>query len=579
MKLSAYLAQRLAEYGVKVVFGYQGSSVSHLIDSLSTHGQIHFVETRHEQAAAFAANGYALSSGEMGVALSCSGPGVTNLVTGIANAFFDSVPCLFLAGQVSTPELKKDPQMRQLGFQEMDVVSLTESVTKYSVTVRDPQRIAYELEKAVFMMRDGRPGPVLLDIPHNVQGSQIDPDTLEHFEAPETGAENCAADAVRQAVADLAQSVRPVILLGGGSRELLKHPQLLSYLEGLGIPLVTSYRGKDVVDNNSPVYCGTLGVYGDRCANWAVKYCDCLLVLGSRLDGRQTGDGQEALAKDAKITVVDIDPVELRAMPDRYGKICCDVVEFVRKMAEMALISRCNQWLRVVKSWRSDYPDHAEYPIADGVNPNGLLNCISENAAVDAVFSLDVGQNQLWGNTSLHLGGKQSLLQSCGLGSMGFALPAAIGGYYATNTPSVCICGDGGFQMNLQELQTVACYRIPVKIFVMNNQSLGLIRIYQNKALQGRHYGSVIGFGSPDYRQLALAYGISYAKIEDNDFSGKVAELLSTEGPCLIEVCVSPESTNYPEPTYRSTIDNQSLELSECEKLKIKETAYAVGNE
>lgn len=577
MKVSAYLAERLAAYGVRAVFGYQGSSVSHIIDSLSVNENIEFVETRHEQAAAFAANGYVLAGADMGVAVSCSGPGVTNMVTGIADAYFDSLPCLFIAGQVSVHELKTDPGMRQLGFQEMDVVSLVSSIVKYAVTVRQPEKIAYELEKAVYEMRRGRPGPVLLDIPHNVQGANIDVDALEHF-LPEEKAETADCDAAAAEVArDLACSTRPVVLLGGGCRELRKNRELRVFLEELGIPVVTSYRGKDAVSNLGQTYCGTLGVYGDRCANWAVKYCDYLLVLGSRLDGRQTGDGQEKLAENAQVTVVDLDPVELRNMPDRYRKVAADAMDFLSALRRHFRKADCGPWLELVKSWRSAYPDSAEYRIREGVNPNLLLNTISRLAPEDAVFALDVGQNQLWGNTSLHTGEGQCILQSCGLGSMGFALPAAVGGCYATRKTAVCVCGDGGFQMNLQELQTVAHHNVPVKIFVMNNQSLGLIRIYQNKALQGRCYGSVIGFGSPDYEILAKAYGLSYEKIQDNAFEETVARVLSDEKPCLVEVCISPESTNYPEPTYRSTIDNQSVELSEEEKTRIKEDAYGVG--
>lgn len=579
MKLSAYLAQRLAEYGVKVVFGYQGSSISHVIDSLSVDPNIQFVETRHEQAAAFAANGYALANADVGVALSCSGPGVTNLVTGIADAYFDSLPCLFITGQVSTPELRTDLKMRQLGFQELDVVSLVSSITKYAVTIRDPQRIAYELEKAFYLMRQGRCGPAVLDIPHNVQGSNIDVDALEHY-IPEDNEQASDVTQIAQAVcAALSGSKKPVILVGGGSRALKKDPRLCRFLENLNIPIVASYRGKDVVSDLGKNFCGTLGVYGDRCANWAVKYCDQLLVLGSRLDGRQTGDGQARLAEDAQITVVDIDPVELRNMPDRYQKIHADVTAFVEQMYRCGVTANCGQWLGLVRSWRETYPDCDEYKIAEGVNPNLLLNSISKMAPKDAVFTLDVGQNQIWGNTSLHLGPQQCLLQSSGLGSMGFALPAAIGGAYALQRPAVCVCGDGGFQMNVQELQTVACYDVPVKIFVMNNQSLGLIRIYQNKALQGRCYGSVIGFGSPNYEVLAQAYGISYEKLTDNAFDGKLSRILSDDRPYLVEVCVSPESTNYPEPTYRSTIDNQSMELSTEIRQKIKEDAYGIGRE
>lgn len=579
MKLSDYLAQALAQYSVSTVFGYQGSSISHLIDSLSRHPELRFVETRHEQAAAFAANGFALAGNGMGVALSCSGPGATNLLSGIADAYYDSLPCLFLTGQVSVREMKTDSQMRQLGFQETDVVSLVKPITKYAVTVRQPDRIAYELEQAVYWMQEGRPGPVLIDIPHNVQGSDIDPQALEHFEPPQASAPQAPdlTSAAERIAEQFRHSRRPVILLGGGSRSLKQDPAFEKFLAGLGVPVVSSYRGKDVLDNHLPCYCGTLGVYGDRCANWAVRYCDFLLVLGSRLDGRQTGDGQESLAPEAQVAVVDLDPVELRNMPSQFQKVTGDVTAFVAALApHLSGYLGAGDWLEVVCRWRRRYPDEQEYRIPEGANPNLLLKALSARAQAHAVFAVDVGQNQLWANTSLCLGRDQYLLQSCGLGSMGFALPATIGGYFRHGGQPVCICGDGGFQMNLQELQTAACYDIPIKVLVFNNSSLGLIRIYQDKALGGRHFGSVSGFGSPDYRLLAQAYGMAYVRIDNNDFEQALAQAMDQPGGCLIEVVVSADSTNDPEPTYLSTIDNQSRELSPEEKQRVREEAYGI---
>ena len=578
VKLSDYFAHMLSTRAVDTVFGYQGSSVSHLIDSLSRHERISFVETRHEQAAAFAANGYALASGKMGVALSCSGPGATNLISGIANAYYDSLPCLFLTGQVSVREMKTDRDMRQLGFQETDVVSLVKPITKYAVTIEQPDQIAYELEKAMFMMLDGRPGPVLLDIPHNIQGSEVDPSILHHFTPHKSLTATVRIEtAAAQTALQFMHSCKPVILLGGGSRALKQKPELIKFLCNLGIPIVSSYRGKDVIDNHIPSYCGTLGVYGDRCANWAIKYCDYLLVLGSRLDGRQTGDGQESFAPNTKVTVVDLDPVELRNMPDRYIKINENVTNFISVLLTCTIqFSTHNTWLDLIQQWRMRYSDEQEYHITEQVNPNLLLKRISAFAAPDAIFSVDVGQNQLWANTSLRVGEGQHLLQSCGLGAMGFALPAAIGGYYSGKKQAICICGDGGFQMNLQELQTAISYHIPLKIFILNNQSLGLIRVYQDKALGKRHFGSVIGFGSPDYQQLAKAYGIRYAKICNNEFAQTLAMIFSSPETYLVEVLVSPHSTNYPEPTYLSTIDNQSKELSAEEKKRVMEEAYGI---
>lgn len=569
MKLSDYIATFLKSNGVDTVFGYQGSSISHTIDSICRCDGITFVENRHEQAAAFAANGYALAKNHVGVAISCSGPGATNLITGIADAYYDSLPCLFISGQVSTREMRKNNDIRQFGFQETDIVSLVAPITKYAVTIMDPSRIAYEMEKAMYLMKDGRHGPVLLDIPHNVQGSNIDVEQLEHFVLPTVHTNTNLSVLCQEITEMISKSERPVLLLGGGCRALIVDQGSVGFLENISIPIVSSYRGKDIINNYSSNYCGTLGIYGNRSANLAVKHCDLLLVLGSRLDGRQTGGDYAQFADNAKVVVIDLDEAELDQMPDSYKKICADVRCFVSVLSTNTFVKK-DVWLSLVKKWSERYPDDCEYTILDKVNPNKFLQKLSNMVNKEVIFTLDVGQNQLWGNTSLKIGKESTLLQSCGLGTMGFALPAAIGGYCASHKQTICICGDGGFQMNVQELQTIISQNIPIKIFVLNNQSLGLIRVYQSKALNNRFFGSVDGFGSPDYEILAKAYGILYDKIEDNKYDEKLKDVLAVDGPCLVEVCVSENSTCYPEPTYLSTIENQSPILTDDEKNTIR---------
>lgn len=573
MKLADYLVQFIADQGVKTVFGYQGGSISHVIDALSRHPGVRYVQMRHEQAAAFAANGYALQTGAMGVALSCSGPGATNLLTGIADAYYDSLPCLFLTGQVSTSEMKKNPEVRQFGFQETDIVSIVSSITKYAVTVTDPERIAFELEKAVYLMQEGRPGPVVVDIPHNVQTRAIDPEKLEHFAAQTSPAVPCGQFYAAETAQWMIQSKCPVILLGGGSRALKQNKPLLDFLEGLPVPIVASYRGKDVLDHSAPNFCGVIGAYGNRSANYAVKSCDLLLCIGSRLDGRQTGGNFDAFADAAKVITVDIDATELSEKPKQYFGIHADCVDFLTALSAEK-IEKNDRWLTTVKRWQQRYPDFAEYHIAERVNPNLFLNRLSDAAKGKTSYAVDVGQNQIWANASLRPKRGDFILQSCGLGSMGFALPAAIGAYCADGNPTICLCGDGGFQMNLQELQTVVSQQIPLKIFVFNNHSLGLIRVYQSKALDSRFFGSVEGFGSPDYELLAKAYGIAYHKITTSDCQAELNEILHATDACLVEVLVSDASTCCPEPTYQSTVENQSPVLSEEEKMTIKREIY-----
>jgi acetolactate synthase-1/2/3 large subunit len=322
-----------------------------------------------------------------------------------------------------------------------------------------------------------------------------------------------------------------------------------------------------------------LGVYGQRSANLAVKYCDLLLVLGSRLDGRQTGGDFNRFADNARIVMVDIDDVELRDKPDSFLKIKKGVRDFLSGLQSLSLsLQKDGRWLSVVKTWQNRYPNCKEYSIDDGVNPHHFLSRLSSLSDPNAIFATDVGQNQIWTNSSLMIGRDSVLLQSCGLGSMGFSIPAAIGGYFARKAQTISICGDGGFQMNSQELQTISCYKIPVKIFVLNNGSLGLIRIYQEKALSGRMFGSVQGegFDSPDYKSLAGAYGLSYAKIENNELDDILMNVLHSPEPYVVEVSISRNSTCFPEPTYQSTIDNQSPVLSDTEKETIRMEALEI---
>lgn len=573
MKTAVYLAERLKQLGVATVFGYQGSSISHTIDALESAG-IRFVEARHEQGAAFEANGYAMASGEFGVCAACSGPGAINVLAGIAQAYYDSIPCLFITGQVSVKEIRKDTGLRQMGFQETDICAMALPITKYAVSLRDPLEIALRLEEALWHMHHGRPGPVLLDIPHNIQGSQIDPDALLHFKEPEQPAESplVAPERIQAIARELRRAKRPLILLGGGCRTLRKTPALRSKLERLRIPCAVSYLGRDVLPMESDVFCGTIGAYGNRQANWAALYADFVLVMGSRLDGRQTPDGWDAFAPQAHVVVVDIDPAEMAKYPDRFERIQMDAVRFLEVLLKDGPEVSGGKWLNTIFGWRERRPDWAEYNAAYGVNPNLLLRDLGKRGEPNAVFALDVGQNQIWANASLYTRARQRILQSGGLGAMGFAVPAAIGAYFAGHCPVYSITGDGGIQMNLQELQTAAQYGVPLKVVVLNNRSLGLIRVYQDKALQGRHCGSVEGFSSPDYALLAKAYGMKYysLRVQNGD---ALDAFLQEDGSCILEVEISGESTNYPEPFYGGTIRNQALRLPEAEIGRIEEEA------
>lgn len=557
IKLSDYVARFLAEHGVAVVFGYQGSSVAHTINSISR-SPIQFVETRHEQAAAFAACGYALQKDDVGVALSCSGPGALNLISGIADAWYDSIPCLFLTGQVSRSGIRTGEQIRQLGFQETDICSIVAPITKYAVTVMEPQTIRYHLEKAWAMMCSGRKGPVLLDIPHDVQASIIDETALAGYEeVPE--ASRWIPHPAQDWGSRIGGAKRPLLLLGKGASGLRDSGLLEQFCEKYHLPVVCSYLGKDVFDNTKANFIGVIGAYGNRLANLAVHYSDLILSLGSRLDGRQTGDDLQRFGEQAEIFCVDIDSGELGKLPQRYQTCCADAQTFLEDA--MAYSPNHNgTWLPTLVRWKESFAPEQEYP-ADhaGVNPNCLLKRVSEDM-VGCPIVADVGQNQIWVNASAVVGKGGRLIQSGGLGAMGFALPAAVGASFTKpDRAVVCISGDGGFQMNIQELQTIQENNCAIHCYVMNNQSLGLIRVYQQKALQGNLVGSVDGFGNPNYEMIARAYGMAYYRIrEDGNIAEALQKIRGCTGPCLIEVDISERSVCYPEPTYKQLVYQQS---------------------
>lgn len=571
IKLSDYVICFLEAHHVGSVFGYQGSSIAHTVDSISR-SNIRFVEMRHEQAAAFAACGYAIQKGVPGIALACSGPGALNLISGIANAWYDSIPCLFITGQVSRSGIHQGSAIRQLGFQETDITSIVAPISKYAVTVTDPQMIRYQLEKAWSIMCNGRKGPVLIDIPHDVQAAMVDEQSLPFFtESKEAFSGN---DSVAKLWCEkLSNAERPLLLLGGGAAKLRGTGLLEAFCERTNIPVVSSYLGKDILNNEDVHYVGTIGAYGNRLANLAIHYSDLVLTLGSRLDGRQTGDNIEAFAANAEVFCVDVDRGELAKLPHRTNVCCMEAEEFLRHV--MLHIGNAKSiWLSQLNFWRNELAQDKEYPaLADGVNPNRFFRMLSKQMSGCSITT-DVGQNQIWTNTSTVLSKGGRLIQSGGLGSMGFSLPASIGVAEAEPQKVVLsISGDGGFQMNMQELQTVATNCYAVHSYIMNNHSLGLIRVYQEKALKNNYIGSVDGFGNPNYETIAKAYGIPYYHLyTDEDCDMLMPEICSIHGACLVEVEISRESVTFPEPAYKMPVYCQHPEIPDSVIRKFEES-------
>lgn len=567
LKLSNYIASFLVRQGCTPVFGYLGGAVTHLIDSFYQTDGITFIGTYHEQGAAFAAEGYARMKNDIGVAVATSGPGATNLLTGVGSAYFDSIPCLYITGQVNTYEYKGDSPVRQVGFQETDIVSIVKPITKYAVRITDPNRIRFELEKAVFFANSERKGPVLLDIPMDIQRAEIGTDTLEGYPEQKKPAAEFDLDTV---VDYFVQSCRPVILAGGGVRLSGAQAALRALAEPLQIPVVSSLMGRDAYDNARENYCGMLGSYGNRYANLAAADSDFILALGTRLDTRQTGTNPASFARGAKLVRVDIDSNELeKKVKEEEYDIEMDAGTFLAQLNNSEKIhqiprSAYQPWLDRVRGFRRRYPSYSQSTMED---PNFIMTRLSDLLGENDVVCLDVGQNQMWAAQSITVTKNQRLLICGGMGAMGFALPAAIGAYYShTNTGRViAIVGDGGLQMNIQELALLKRNRIPVKIIVMNNRSLGMIRHFQEMYFDGRYDGTVKDYEAPDFCKIANAYGVPSMRISGTENLSNIETLLSTDEPALIDITLPQNTHVYPKLSVGRPIEDQEPLLPRSE--------------
>lgn len=553
MKVSDYVIDYLKQQGVSHVFEFIGGAIVHLLDSISVREDIECVSVRHEQAGAFAAEAYARMNGKLGVAMATSGPGALNLLTGIGSCYFDSVPCLFITGQVNTYEYKFDTPVRQIGFQETDIVSVAKPLTKYAVMVTEPDQIRYELEKAVALAQSGRPGPVLLDLPMNLQRADVEPDGLPSFNDSEEyrllmqDAGDISDAVAADVLTRLRAAKRPLILAGGGVRAGNSAAALTRFTDLTGIPVVTSLMGVDALPHDHPQYSGLIGSYGNRYSNLILANCDLLLILGSRLDSRQTGTRPDTFGRGADKIHVDIDPNELNCKVGVSLAIHSRLDIFLERMNN-ALTGYSKPditaWLAYITQLKAQYPTYSFTPQTDEIEPNRFMSLLSSRAEQFHAICLDVGQHQMWASQSFRLSANQRLLNSGGMGAMGFALPAAIGASLASGEETLVIAGDGGFQLNIQELDTVVRLNLPIKIVVMNNSSLGMVRQFQDLYLAGRQQSTVNP--NPSFLDIVSAYRIpAYHMITMAD-THPLDQFLSTEGPAFLEVKLDKDTNVHP---------------------------------
>lgn len=537
-KVSDYIVEFLISKQVTDVFGYPGGMVTHLIDSFSKYEK--FISNHinyHEQASSFSACGYAQAKCDVGVAYATSGPGATNLITGICNAYFDSIPTIFITGQVNTQEANAGGKCRQKGFQETDIISIVSKITKYCKYIDNPNDIKYYLEKAYYMANTGRKGPVLLDIPMNILRSEIDTTKLKGY-SEEIIIRDIKLDKLYKM---LKKSKRPCILAGNGIKISDSVENFKELTIQMNIPVVTSMLSVDILKKEDPLNFGFIGAYGDRTANFIIAKSDLIISFGSRMGIRQIGSKIESFAPDAKLIRIDIDNNELNnTIKKDQLSINADVKIVIEKLLNMEFQYNDNsEWIKtcnIIKSSLSVYDD---------TRINKLINRISMFVPDNRVITTDVGQNQVWIAQSFNFKENQKVLFSGGHGAMGYSLPAAIGAYYATKLPVVCFSGDGGIQMNIQELQFIKENRIPIIIIIFNNHALGMIRHFQEMYFNGNYSKTIDGNGysAPNFKLLAKAYDIEYKKI---NYNTRITSEIIGNNSKIIEIDINEDTYVYP---------------------------------
>lgn len=525
MNGAQWVVHALRAQGVETVFGYPGGAIMPVYDALYDGGVEHLL-CRHEQGAAMAAIGYARATGKTGVCIATSGPGATNLITGLADALLDSVPVVAITGQVSAPFIGTD------AFQEVDVLGLSLACTKHSFLVQSLEELPRIMAEAFDVARSGRPGPVLVDIPKDIQlaSGALEP----YFTTVESEAAFPHAE-VEQACAMLAQAQKPMLYVGGGVGMAQAVPALREFLATTQMPVTCTLKGLGAVEADYPYYLGMLGMHGTKAANFAVQECDLLIAIGARFDDRVTGK-LNTFAPHASVIHMDIDPAELNKLRQAHVALQGDLNALLPALQQPVNIDawrQRNAELRAEHGWRYDHPGDAIYaPL--------LLKQLSERKPANCVVTTDVGQHQMWSAQHMTYTRPENFITSSGLGTMGFGLPAAVGAQVARpNDTVICISGDGSFMMNVQELGTVKRRRLPLKIVLLDNQRLGMVRQWQQLFFAER-YSETTLTDNPDFLMLASAFGIPGQHITRKDqVEAALDTLLNSEGPYLLHVSIN----------------------------------------
>ncbi len=544
-RLADYVIERLNLAGVKHIFTVTGRGILYLSDAIAGHKEIDGISVHHEQAAAFASIAYSQATDNLGVCLVSTGCAATNAITGLLCAWQDGIPCIFISGQNMLNETVRYTgiPIRTYGAQEADIISVVEPLTKYSVMITDPEMIAYELDKCIFTAMSGRKGPVWIDIPLDVQNSRIEPEKLKRF-CMNDDEKKITEEDVKYIIEAINNSQRPIILIGSGIRNAGASDVFVEFVELTNIPVTFAASAVDIYGTSNKLSIGSVGsLGGSREGNFAVQNSDLVIVIGSRLPSTTTGPDFHKFARGAKIIVIDIDKAEHSKKTISIDKlIIADAKDVLNKLIDKKIeIKRTsNSWTEKCYHWKEFLTiTKEEYKGNERVDLYYLARCLSESLPIDSILLSDAGFEELIIPSSVRLKNTQRCIHSYSQGSMGFALPAAVGAYFATKKSIIAVIGDGSIMMNLQELQTVNYFNIPLKILVINNNAYSVIRKRQKDLFRNRTIGTdkSNGVSCPDFSKVADCFGFRYIKIENNDELYKnLKTIINTEGSILCEI-------------------------------------------
>ncbi|MBT4290610.1 MAG: biosynthetic-type acetolactate synthase large subunit [Deltaproteobacteria bacterium] len=538
------ILQALKEEGVKYVFGYPGGCVIPLFDEFLNHPEIEMIRVRHEQAAAHAADGYARVSGRAAVVIATSGPGATNTITGIATAALDSIPMVIITGQVRRKVIGTN------AFQEINVLGISRPVTKHNYLVKDITNLPRILKEAFYIAQTGRPGPVLIDIPVDIQTQTTDVNIPAKIDIPGyVLPEKVSAEDLHQVWDMIQHASRPVIYAGGGVNLTNAGAELLEFAEKCNIPVTTTLLGLGCIPEDHELALGMLGMHGQYTANIAMTRTDLVIVLGARFDDRVTGKVETFLAQ-SKIIHVDIDPSVINKIKEANIGIIGDVKDFLIGLNKLAGPLETELWVDEVKKTQKAHPlkNYDKEPMAENeLRPEYIIGQFSKYTKSEVVVVTDVGQHQMFVALYFKFKKARSHLSSGGLGTMGYSLPASIGAaYWVKNRRIISFSGDGGFQMNIQELATIRNYNLPIIIVVFNNGNLGMVKQWQDFFWNSRHSGTILDV-NPDFVKVAEAYGIPGFRIsKKKEVPELIKKALKTKGPILLEFVLDKDAHVYP---------------------------------